>query len=436
MISADRIRELIRLGNENRNLDYKGAFSWDQINSDEKCEITKDILAFSNTRDGGAILLGVNDKTGVLEGLTEEQYASFDQTKFNSFVHRYTDPRHTSNVHRILIDEKRVVVIDVPEFADVPILCARDANSSVNQSKLILRRAALYMRTDKATSEVIEDADAMRELLNRGLLRRQDDLLRAIKQIVLPSQTTAISEPGAEFKAELEHSDHYISELDGGSFSQLPRWAVQLQPDTYIANRLQAAAQLQRLVQESAISLRGWTFPIVGRVTGAAWTNFDGGSQSFFNGRGQRPEALQAYKSGLVIWSSGIGEDTWHGLAGQNAVSFIALIYSVTEWVLFAKRFYEKILSVDERVHLTVRGSGLKGRRLISTDPSAELHGDFHTEVPWFETRETVGVSDLRADSEAIARRIIRRVFELFNWNDPDEKMLQNWQQKLLQRQF
>lgn len=213
MISAERIRELVRLGNENRNLDYKGAFSWQGASNDEKCEIVKDVLAFSNTRDGGMILIGVNDKTGVFEGLTEEQFASFDQTKFNSFVHKYTDPRHTSNVHRVVVDQQRVVAIDIPEFADVPTLCARDANSSVSQNRLILRRAALYMRTDRATSEMIDDADAMRELLNRGLMRRQNELFRAIKQIVLPNQATTISEQGAEFKAEVEDAERYLSEL-------------------------------------------------------------------------------------------------------------------------------------------------------------------------------------------------------------------------------
>ncbi len=224
--------------------------------------------------------------------------------------------------------------------------------------------------------------------------------------------------------------------FDEGSFVHLPRWTVQLRPETYIANRIASASQLQQLVQESAISLRGWTFPIVGRVTRAVWTNFDGGSQSYFNAPGQRPEALRTYKSGLVVWSCGIGEDTWHGLAGQNVISFIAIIYSVTEWELFAKRFYETILSVDELVHLTVRASGIKGRRLISADPRAELHGDFRIEVQEFEISETVGVSDLRADAEVVARRIVRRIFELFNWNNPDEEMIQSWQQKLLQRQF
>jgi hypothetical protein len=269
VISIERIRELIRLGNENRNLDYKGAFSWGQASNDEKCEIAKDVLAFSNTRDGGVILIGVHDKSGALEGLTEEQSASFDQTKFNSFVHKYTDPHHTCSVHRMIIDTERVVAIDVPEFADVPILCARDANSSVNPSRLILRKAALYMRTDKASSELVGDADAMRELLNRGLLRRQDELLRAIKQIVLPNLTAATSEPGVEFKAELDDAERYFSILDKGVDAQLARWTVQLQPETYIADRISSASQLQHLVQESAISLRGWSFPIVGHVTGA-----------------------------------------------------------------------------------------------------------------------------------------------------------------------
>lgn len=121
MLSLHKIRELIHLGNENRNLDYKGAFSWDQASADHKCEITKDILAFSNTRDGGFILIGVNDKSGVVEGLTEEQYASFDQTTFNVFIQKYTDPRFTVNVHRMMVDGKRIVVIDIPEFPDIPI---------------------------------------------------------------------------------------------------------------------------------------------------------------------------------------------------------------------------------------------------------------------------------------------------------------------------
>jgi Putative DNA-binding domain len=436
VISIERVRQLIELGNENRNLDYKGAFSWDEASKDQKCEITKDILAFSNVRDGGVILVGVNDKTGVVEGLTEQQYASFDQTKLNDFVHRYTDPRHTSLVHRLTIEGKRVVVIDVPEFADVPILCARDVNSSTNSSRLILKRATLYKRTDKATSEPIEESHEMRELLNRGLFRRQDELLRAFKQITQPSDIDLTQEPGVQFRSEIEDAERYFSELDGEPFAQSPHWTVQMRPETFIADRVRTFMALQRLVQESAISLRGWTFPIAGRVSGSPWINFESGSQSSHNGHGDRPEAIRVNKSGLVIWRAGLAEDYWQGLAGRNVISFIGVIFAVTEWVLFARRFFESVLSVDETVRLTVRAVGLKGRVLVSAYPGIDLHGSYRTELASFEITEIVMVSDLRADPEGVARRMIRRVFELFNWNDPDETMLQNWQQKLIQRQF
>lgn len=436
MISIGRIRELIQLGNENLNLDFKGAFSWETASSDQKCEIAKDVLAFSNARDGGVILIGVNDKTGALEGLTEEQAASFDQTKFNDFVQKYTTPRHTVSVHRLAIDERRVVVIDIPEFAEVPILCARDANSSVNSNKLILRRAGVYKRTERATSELIEDADGMRELLNRGLLRRQDELFRAFRQIIQPSILNAAQEPEAEFKAERESAEVYFAELGDGVLAQSPHWDVQMQPGTYAANRILTSATLQNLVQTSAISLRGWTFPIAGRTGGAPWTNFEQGSQSFFGERENRPEALRVYRSGLFAWRAGLAEDYWQGLAEQKVISFISVIYSLTEWALFAMRFFEGFLSVDESVVFTIRATNVKGRRLTSLDPSVGFYWDCQIALEAFEIKESVTMADLRADPEAIARTIIRRIFELFNWNDPDENMLRDWQQKLIRRTY
>ena len=439
MITEELILELIRQGNENRNLDYKGAFSWDTATNDVKWEIVKDILAFANTRDGGKILIGVEDKTGAIVGLSEEQSASFDQTRFNDFVHKYTDPLHTSRVHRRTVAGQRVVVVDVPEFVEVPILCAKDAHSSSNPSRQILKKAALYKRTDKATSEGIADADEMRELLNRGLLRRQDELLRAIRQIILPRETVEVR-LDTGFKAQIASAEQTLArfriESQDEFLTGLPHWTVEMQPEEYLPERITSSSGLQRLVQESAISLRGWSFPIAGRVVGAPWMNFDGGSQSLYAAPGNRPEVLRVYKSGLLVWFSGLGEDFRHGAAGKNLISFISVIYSATEWMLFAQRFYERILAVDERLHVRVRGSGFEGRRLASFDPRVELFGDYRIGESEFEIAETTAVSELRADPESIARKIIRKIFELFNWNDPEESILAGWQQKLIQRQF
>lgn len=142
------------------------------------------------------------------------------------------------------------------------------------------------------------------------------------------------------------------------------------------------------------------------------------------------------YKSGLVVWRSGVKEDYSQAFAGQNVISFIGLIYSVTEWLLFARRFFEKILSVDENIVIAIQASDMQGRRLIAADSRVELDWEYRMEIPEFSLTETVAVSELRADPEMIARRIVRKIFELFNWNDPSDKMLESWQQKLIQRQF
>ena len=88
-----------------------------------------------------------------------------------------------------------------------------------------------------------------------------------------------------------------------------------------------------------------------------------------------------------------MGEDYWQGQADQNVLSFIGIIYSATEWLLFARRFYESLLSVDESVVVTVRASGVKGRKLASFDPRVALGWEYRIDVPAFEVNETIAIS-------------------------------------------
>jgi hypothetical protein len=45
-------------------------------------------------------------------------------------------------------------------------------------------------------------------------------------------------------------------------------------------------------------------------------------------------------------------------------------------------------------------------------------------------------MTDLRADSLAVARRYIKPIFELFNWNDVRDGTLQDWQRQLVERRL
>ena len=432
MISEKKVLELIALGNENRNLDYKGAFSWSAATAEEKCEIVKDVLAFANTRDGGVILVGVNDKTGAVEGLSDDQSASFDQTRFNEFAHRFTEPLHTSRVHRLSVEGKRIIAIDVPEFADVPIVCAKEAQSTAAPRKLILRRAGLYKRTDKATSELIEDADEMRELLNRGLLRRQDELMRAMKHILQPQPVGSSHRPEAAYGEELEEANGYFGGIEEGKLIASPHWTLTMLPETYIKDRLRIPRDLHALVQNSAVSLRGWTFPYAGRSEYSRWSNFDRGARSFYVAQVHRTEALIAYYSGLLLWCAGVAEDVWPAFAGRNVLSAIGVIYSSTEWLLFAKRFFESILTAEESIRMRIVLSGAQDRSLIGTDSRISFLWNPQARIDQVKVEETIQMSDLRSDAEGIARRVCTRIFEQFNWNDSSEELINRVQQDFL----
>jgi hypothetical protein len=442
ILSKQHLRDLIASGSENRNLDYKQPFSWSNITRDEKLGIVKDVLAFANTRDGGVILIGVEDKTNAFIGLSEEEAGSFDQTSFNDFVHKYTDPQHTCYLQRREIDGKRIVAIVVPEFEDVPVLCKQTVQAEREVNKIVVRKAGLYKRTDKATSELIENDTDMRELLNRGILRRQDELMYAIRQILLPTDAQAMSDTNTAYVTEIQDALIYFGALWSGKLLDGPHWTLTMRPVNYAKDRIPNLAVLQNRVQASAVSLRGWTFPIVNQVSDSGWSNFSGGSQSSHQSDSYASEAIRAYQSGLIIWTSQLWEDSksWDSVGAnygnQKVMSFISAIFSVSEWCLFAQRYFESLLPIDESIHFEVTLTGAFNRLLISADPLVQLAAEFRSKVDFIEIEETVSLSNLRTDPLLIARGIVRKLFELFNWNNPTEEMLANWQQKLINRQF
>lgn len=436
ILSEQNIRELIEGGNENRNLDYKGPFSWSDARRDEKVEIVKDILAFSNARDGGAILIGIDDSTNVAVGLTNDQSASFDQTSFNDFVQKYTDPVVTCDVYRRQIDGKRIVVIAVPEFEDVPILCKLTAQSEKDPRKLLLRKGGLYKRTDKATSVLIEDSSDMRELLNRGVLRRQDELMFAMKQILQPNESLLRLDGRSPFDKEIDEANQYFRELWDGKLQNNPHWNLTIRPEIYVKHRISNLGDLRERVHVSAVSLRGWTFPFASRLGDQEWSNFHGGSQSSHDTDLHAPEAFRAYQSGLIVWCSGLWEQNEGRFQGGNVLSFISAIYSTTEWVLFAQRYFESLLSIEDSIRIEVDLKNTMNQRLISADPLVSLYDEYRAKINSIHVEETSTVSELRTDPQSIARKIVRKLFEMFNWNNPPEEILISWQEKLISRRF
>lgn len=123
------IGTLLEAKTESPNLDFKESLVWGKSHRDGCLEVIKDILAMSNTQDGGKIIFGVKDGDFEFTGLSEEAYESFDATPVNQLLRNYADPAFACSVVKREISGKKAVVIDIPEFSEVAIVCKQSANS-------------------------------------------------------------------------------------------------------------------------------------------------------------------------------------------------------------------------------------------------------------------------------------------------------------------
>jgi predicted HTH transcriptional regulator len=173
-MTSDEIRAVILTKRESREVELKGPMLWGnkQINA----KIAQSLMALANLRAGGLLVIGVTEKpkgTFTLTGLSDEQFASYNQDDVSSFVNEYASPFVEFRLDRLDIEGMRFVTFDVNEFQEIPVVCR---NSGPGEEKIgiekedklgPLRRGALYNRSRRMneTVEVSSEAE-MREILD------------------------------------------------------------------------------------------------------------------------------------------------------------------------------------------------------------------------------------------------------------------------------
>ncbi len=172
----DRLIELIIHGREERNLEYKSALSWET--SEVKDKITRTVLAMSNIRDGGAIVLGVEQQgqSFTPAGLTPNQASSFSHDALSPYVNKYADPSVELMVSSVVHESRSFIVIEVAEFRQLPVVCKRDGTRW-------LRRGALYTRSrGKIETCEVSTHEDMRELLDIATEKQFRNLLARLQR--------------------------------------------------------------------------------------------------------------------------------------------------------------------------------------------------------------------------------------------------------------
>jgi len=124
------------------------------------------MLAMTNRRDGGTVIVGVREETTglILDGVTPLQATSWTHDDLSDTAAEYANPRVVFNSYTVVLDGQTVVVIEVEEFADVPVVCKRTLQEG---KQLLLRDGAVYVRSNrKPESREVANYDEMRELID------------------------------------------------------------------------------------------------------------------------------------------------------------------------------------------------------------------------------------------------------------------------------
>ncbi|MFA6980520.1 MAG: ATP-binding protein [Ignavibacteriaceae bacterium] len=155
--------DLILHGREERNLEYKGDINWDD--GQIRAKLTKTILGMSNIRDGGTIVIGVQEKNEIFEpiGISDTNFETFKQDDISSFVNEYADPFVEVSLNRVELKDKKYVVIQIEEFSELPVICKKDGAQGLFRGE-IYTRPRRKNETVKVPSQV-----EMREIVDMAV---------------------------------------------------------------------------------------------------------------------------------------------------------------------------------------------------------------------------------------------------------------------------
>lgn len=192
----------LRLGFETRGLEFKQSLDWGD--REARLGLIRTFMAMSNTRDGGAVVVGVRenaDGTYTPKGMSREHFDSFAPDDVAAQTAHFADPPVEMRTVKGAHDGMLFVVVEVDAFSNVPTVC-RQADGSGSRT---LREGAVYIRpAGTPRTEEIHTHRDMRDIIDQAVERQ----IERFRELGL------VASVGAKGSArEREELDREIEEL-------------------------------------------------------------------------------------------------------------------------------------------------------------------------------------------------------------------------------
>ena len=196
-MTPEELQIAIARGYEERGIEFKGS----RPRTDRLffARVARAVLGMSNRRDGGRIVVGVDEVDGQLvpTGLSAQDLSTWKYDDVAAGLSEYADPNVTLDLDRVSLDGKDYVILRVQEFDESPTLCSKDFQQRLaGRNEVILRRGACYVRSrSKAETSEIPSQDEMRELLDLAIDKGVRRFLTRAHDVGLSTQPTGAPSP-------------------------------------------------------------------------------------------------------------------------------------------------------------------------------------------------------------------------------------------------
>ena len=198
-MTDEEFAQIMGLSHEIRGLEFKGPGR----STDRRlfAQVVKAVLGMANRRDGGLVVIGVEDLGDTLHpvGLDDAQLATWNYDDVADRIAIYADPSVSFDIEVREYNGPSYVVIHVEEFADVPVLCKRAYDD-------VLRDGACYVRPRRKpeTTDIPTYAD-MRDLLDLAIEKGVRRLLAQAQRVGLavPPEITVVATDQELFDEQL-----------------------------------------------------------------------------------------------------------------------------------------------------------------------------------------------------------------------------------------
>lgn len=401
---------------EAKDLDFKGPMRWDPTGDKGACcALVKDILAMANTL-GGRLVVGVEEARAGFRptGLDQNALATWDSTSVNQFLGRYADPP----INTTLLKAKHLgchfVVIDVPSFPNLPHICVKDYPG-------ILRRPAIYMRSDNNESAEVAASADLSGIVEQAIRNRSTLMLQQFRAILSGADLHQTPDDARWFEEQLAAAVARFEELYPTGLASFPdprvgyiqvaTWPARFAHDRFTFDKLTDSSQRANLDYGNHYGLL-WP---------RSYTIQDGLEATKWLGTSGRFYFWRLLSSGFLFHRQVMPEDIDYGYPTKPAapgefLSIPRLVAFVAAAIDCAGIVYRDLSIADEDITIRFELIQTQGRRLRGPSNSSLEAMDLASRIATVTKQRTESLEEWVSNQVDLTHDLAGDLMKRFNW--------------------